>query len=253
MSRLLTAVGRGGPLEGDGVRLVQQLLNRFRPMPMPLLSVDGRMGPRTIHAIEDFQRRVVGMAVPDGVVSPKGPTFRALTGGHPDLERVAWGARVPSAFKRKAIAVARGLEVNPDFLMAAMAFESAETFSPSIRNAAGSGAVGLIQFMATTAKSLGTTIDALAKLTAEAQLDYVAKYFRPWRGRLHSIEDTYMAILYPKAIGKSSEDTLFTKGTRTYSQNALLDANKDGKISIAEAATAVRRKYEKGIRPGHLG
>lgn len=41
--------------------------------------------------------------------------------------------------------------------MAAMAFESGETFSPSIKNAAGSGAVGLIQFMPSTAKALGTS------------------------------------------------------------------------------------------------
>ena len=85
-----------------------------------------------------------------------------------------------------------------------------------MKNAAGSGAVGLIQFMPSTAKSLGTTTDALSQLTAEAQLDFVQKYFQPKQGRLLSIEDTYMAILYPAAIGQPPDHALFSKGTTVY-------------------------------------
>lgn len=40
-----------------------------------------------------------------------------------------------------------------------------------------SGATGLIQFMPSTAKQLGTTTDKLAAMTEVDQLDYVAKYF----------------------------------------------------------------------------
>ena len=41
-------------------------------------------------------------------------------------------------------------------LMAVMSFETGGTFNPGIRNAAGSGATGLIQFMPSTAAGLGT-------------------------------------------------------------------------------------------------
>jgi hypothetical protein len=58
--------------------------------------------------------------------------------------------------------------------MAAMAFETGETFSPSIKNKA-SGATGLIQFMRSTAKGSGTTTAALAEMTAVDQLDFVEK------------------------------------------------------------------------------
>jgi hypothetical protein len=129
------------------------------------------------------------MTTPDGVVSPGGPTFRSLFRGH-GIERLAWGARVSGAFKTGVGSIAKTLELNPDFLMAAMAFETGETFSPSITNAAGSGAAGLIQFTPGTAKALGTTTAALATMTAEAQLEYVGKYFLPKRGRLWTIEDT---------------------------------------------------------------
>ena len=105
--------------------------------------------------------------------------------------------KVSDAFKQKVIQIASDLKVNPNFLMAVMSFESGETFSPSIKNAAGSGAVGLIQFMPATAKQLGTTTAALAAMTAEDQLDFVAKYFRQFKKPLLTIEDVYMAVLLP--------------------------------------------------------
>ena len=70
--------------------------------------------------------------------------------------------KVSQTFKQKLVQIAADLGTNPNFLMAVMSFESGETFSPSIKNAAGSGAVGLIQFMPATAKQLGTSTQALA-------------------------------------------------------------------------------------------
>jgi hypothetical protein len=133
-----------------------------------------------------------------------------------------------------------------------MAFESGETFSPSIRNAAGSGAVGLIQFMPSTAKALHTSTTNLAAMSAEHQLDYVERYFRPYRGRIRTIEDIYMTILYPKAIAKPKDYPLFQAGTVAYRQNRGLDADGDGAVRKYEAAAAVRGKYAKGLRPGFI-
>ena len=77
----------------------------------------------------------------------------------------------------KIVEIAKDLGVNPNYLMAAMSFETGGTFSPAIRSFSGSGATGLIQFMGPTARSLGTTTTALAKMSPEEQLDYVKKYF----------------------------------------------------------------------------
>ncbi|MBL9058487.1 MAG: peptidoglycan-binding protein [Mangrovicoccus sp.] len=78
------AVGHRAANRKDDVRTVQILLNRRlgraaaasgrRP---DLLAEDGRLGPRTQAAILDLQRSI-GMAAPDGVVDPDGPTFRHL-------------------------------------------------------------------------------------------------------------------------------------------------------------------------------
>lgn len=167
---------------------------------------------------------------------------------------IAWSAKVSADFVEKVKKIAAMLrmpsDTGPSDLMACMAWESAETFSPDIKNAAGSGAVGLIQFMPKTAIGLGTTVEALAKLTAVQQLDYVYKYFEPYAGRLKNLGDLYMAILWPAGIGKSDDWVLWDKASRptTFRQNAGLDVNKDDAITRAECVFKVRQKLNKGMQ-----
>ena len=154
-------------------------------------------------------------------------------------------ARSPE-FDAKVNTIANNLDTDPRHLMKAMAFETGGTFDPTEKNKAGSGATGLIQFMPSTAKNLTgadtkeAAIKILEKMTATEQLDYVEKYLKPFKGKLNTVEDVYMAILWPKAVGKDSEYTLFKKGTIAYWQNRGLDVNKDGVITKDEAASKVR-------------
>lgn len=104
---------------------------------------------------------------------------------------VAWGGgKVSPEFKSKVIRISKELKINPNHLMACMAFETAETFSPSIKNGSGSGgATGLIQFMPSTAESLGVNTKTLARMSALEQLDYVKAYYWPYRNKINSLED----------------------------------------------------------------
>lgn len=163
--------------------------------------------------------------------------------------KLAWGTRVSPEFRGEVISICRAFEWTPDhasWLMSCMAFETGETFSPSIKNGAGSGAVGLIQFMPKTAESLGTATYILESMTAEKQLAWVEKYFQPYAPRIKSLADMYMAILLPKYIGKPETEVLFSGGV-AYRQNAGLDLDKDGNITKAEAANHVYQKYIKGL------
>lgn len=166
---------------------------------------------------------------------------------------LAWGKQVSAEFCDRIREIADSLGTDPNYLMACIAFESGETFSPAIKNAAGSGATGLIQFMPGTAQALGTTTEELASMTAEEQLDYVEEYFLPSSGKLTTLEDVYMAILWPAAVGKPLDYVLFEKDDpehpRRYIQNAGLDFDQDGIITKAEAAGKVRKKLEKGLSP----
>lgn len=158
---------------------------------------------------------------------------------------------VSDGFLAKVDDIASDLGVNPNFLMAVMSFETGGTYSPSVKNKAGSGAVGLIQFMSATATGLGTTTQNLAAMTAEVQLDYVARHFKRFKGKLQTIEDTYMAVLYPAAVGKGAAHVLFKKGTTAYKQNSGLDIDGDGVITVGDASDKVRKLL--GGAPGGTG
>lgn len=169
--------------------------------------------------------------------------------------QIAWGSKVSPTFKERVLWIADSLGCSADDLMACMAWESAETFRADIKNAAGSGATGLIQFMPSTARGLGTSTAALAKMTPEDQLRYVYKYFQPYAGRLNNLGDVYMAILWPKGVGKPDHYVLFDRKRTptTFRQNAGLDVNKDGLVTRAECLVKVNEKLAKGLRSEYLG
>lgn len=103
-------------------------------------------------------------------------------------------------------AVAARLGAHPFNLANLINFESAKTFKSDVRNPV-SGATGLIQFMPATAKSLGTTTDALAQLSPVQQMAWVEKYLAQYRSiaPLSTVQALYMAVFYPKAMGWSLE------------------------------------------------
>jgi hypothetical protein len=158
------------------------------------------------------------------------------------------GEHVTPEFKSKVLEISNKLQMDPDDLMAIMAFESG--FDPSRRNKT-SGATGLIQFMDFTAKDLGTTTDELAEMSAVEQLDYVYEYLKDYTGKMNNIQDAYMAVFMPIAVDKSNDFVVGIKGSTdkignvshgsVYSQNSGLDTNKDGKITKEEAASLVEK------------
>lgn len=178
---------------------------------------------------------------------------------------IAWSAKVSPAFATRVVEIAALLKIpdevlngvtvtGADKLMACMAFESGESFSPTIKNGAGAPYYGLIQFGAAAAKDCGTTVEALVKMTAEQQLEYVYLYFKPLTGKLRSVSDLYMKILWPAAVGKPEDFVLWNKDSRptTYFQNRGLDVNKDGNITKGEAASKVIDKLTRGLQPQFL-
>jgi hypothetical protein len=167
--------------------------------------------------------------------------------------RIAWGAHVSAAFRRKVIEIAGRLAMDPNHLMAIMAFETGRSFDPSETNHAGSGATGLIQFMPATARALGTSTASLARMSAIDQLDYVEAYLAPYAGRMQDLPSAYMAVLYPRAVDKEPGYVLFRKGSKAYKLNRGLDLNGDGQITKAEAAAKVAALLAEGLRPGSRG
>ncbi len=165
---------------------------------------------------------------------------------------IAWGKQVSPEFRRKVVAVANRLGLDPNILMAVMAFETGRRFHPATLNRR-SGATGLIQFMPRTAEALGTSTRALAAMTGERQLDFVEKYFRPFAGRMADLPAAYMAVLWPAAVSKPLSHVLFAAPSAAYEQNKGLDSDKDGKVTKAEAAARVQRMLVEGMKPENYG
>ena len=150
--------------------------------------------------------------------------------------------------KLKRMAAERGM--NPDHILNAMAVETAGTFNPQIRNPT-SSASGMIQFMRSTAPELGTTIEAIRRMNATEQLDYVFKYFDTRgarRGRLNTQGAVYAAIGAGHA-GASDESVLMRRGDRGYAGNApTWDVDRNGIIQPFEFAKAAYAKLGAGIK-----
>lgn len=138
-------------------------------------------------------------------------------------------------------------------LMACMHFESGGTFSPSIQNMGGSRYFGLIQFGEAASKDLGYSLDTVRNMSQLEQLEKcVFPYFDMWmrRGKkITQLEDFYLTILYPAAVGKRADEVLFFEGTKVYSQNRGLDINRDGEISIGEISRRLYDVYYAGMEP----
>jgi hypothetical protein len=168
-----------------------------------------------------------------------------------------YGKQVSKGFRDKVVTIASDLNMNPNHLMIIMNFESGGSFDPAQRNLSGSSATGLIQFMPSTAVALGTTTEALAGMTAEAQLDYVKKYYEQSGkvGKIESLDDAYLVVLYPALVGKS-DDKVFgdkdgnTRSQKIYQQNSGFDKNNDGKITKKEIASTIRnqKRLEQGFK-----
>ena len=159
-----------------------------------------------------------------------------------------YNQRIPAAvrhdvdFQRGVYGMSQRLGVSVGDLYAIMDFETGGTFDPAQRNAAGSGATGLIQFMPNTAAGLGTSTDQLASMSRVQQLQYVEQYFRETGVKPGaSLSDLYMAVLFPAAVGKSDDFVLFGNGAmsgfggRAYDQNSGLDKDGNGAVTKGEA------------------
>ncbi|MEO7199051.1 MAG: LysM peptidoglycan-binding domain-containing protein, partial [Dokdonella sp.] len=154
------------------------------------------------------------------------------------ISGVSGNPNVTPQFIAGVEAMAARLGTKPEFIMATMSFETGGSFSPSVKNPV-STATGLIQFLDSTARGLGTSTAQLSRMTSVEQLQYVEKYFTPFTGRLGTLEAVYTAVL----SGSPKPDpntTLFSAGSNAYTQNRGLDLNGDGRITAGEATSKVR-------------
>lgn len=153
--------------------------------------------------------------------------------------------------------VARRLEIRPEWLAAVISFETGGSFDPAQRNHWAmrkaketgkpySGAVGLIQFMPSTARLLGTSPEELERMSFSQQLiGPVTRYFASSVGNMKSLDDVYLKVFYPAAMGKADDYVVGRRDDpgfagRVYEQNAGFDKNADGVVTRGEICATIR-------------
>jgi hypothetical protein len=151
-----------------------------------------------------------------------------------------------TAFIERVKQLAKTFNANPNWFMALFNSETGGSFKSDIYNMGGSGAVGLIQFMPRTAQDLGTSTSFLASLSSVEQLDWVEKYLlrqlaNIGRTAIKDYDDLYLLVFYPVAVGKPDSYTIPLSGIG-YTQNAGIDMNNDGIITVADFKAFIRSK-----------
>lgn len=149
-------------------------------------------------------------------------------------------------FTEKVNNICTELRIEANWLMFVMWFES--RLNPQAVNPI-SGATGLIQFMPSTARGLGTTPDVLKRMNNVQQLDYVLAYLRPYKGRMKTWVDVYLAVFYPRAMGNPN---FVITSDIVAKQNKIFDLNKDLDISVKEIETALRMQIPEKYRKDYL-
>jgi hypothetical protein len=215
---------------------LKKLANGLVPMPegMPFQPAGLNQAFERRNAIGVIDQTMKALEVP--VETPQGTTEQATTtpGGYRLPEEVAQDQE----FLGSVNTLASDFNIPPDDVFRVIEFETAGSWSPSIKNP-GSTATGLIQFLESTARGLGTSTAELAGMTRAQQMEYVRRYLEPYKGRIKNFGDLYMAIHWPAAVGQSETYVMYRQGTAEYTANKNLDTNGDGTVTRGETVASV--------------
>lgn len=146
-------------------------------------------------------------------------------------------------FVNKLIDISRKLQIEPKLLLAVLVNESGTNINPRATNEI--GAAGILQFIPSTARMLGTSTGALLNMNRTQQLDYVYKYFKPHAGKINRIGDIAVLGYVPSYFGQPDGYVVSRRGGSIYNANPHLDVNRDGIITIGD----IKRSFENTSRP----
>lgn len=143
--------------------------------------------------------------------------------------------------------------MNPRDLLLVMFLESG--VNPSAKNSNG-GATGLIQFMPDTLRGMNLSekdVKNFGNKSAEEQLKYVEQYIKGKGRPFHSATEYYHANFFPVTLSRwhgtdpianrnvivVSSKSQDRRERAAYASNTILDANKDGKITVGDLTTVL--------------
>lgn len=157
--------------------------------------------------------------------------------------------------KYKFEQIAKKLQIDVNWLIAVVFFETSKTFSTKIKNNIGS--VGLIQFTADPSTpnykliaGKKYSLNYIQSLDFNQQMDLVYLYYKPYIGKMSNFLDVYLVTFFPLALGKTGSFVLKTtslSASLIAKQNPIFDRNKDGIITRSEIETFFSKWFTPSI------
>lgn len=134
--------------------------------------------------------------------------------------------------------IAKKLGIASNWLLIAMWKESTlQTTAVNKLN----GASGLLQWTRSTAKGLGTSVEAIRKMNYMQQLALVERYFTPYKKYLRNYLDLYLVVFLPKALTMPTDWKFAVPGVSNAELLRLnpIDYDKNGYLDRRDFATYV--------------
>ena len=151
--------------------------------------------------------------------------------------KAKWSKAKPNlseGFYNKVVEISKQIGCDPNELMGLMYSES----GLDSRKSNSIGATGLIQFLPSTAKSLGTTCAALKAMSPEQQLDYVKQHLISCKRQagISSNQKIDRGTLYALVFlpARANKTVLTQRGENYYDQNTALDVDNNGSITKSD-------------------
>src|SRR5690606_5045854 len=147
--------------------------------------------------------------------------------------------RVSEDWLRRLAVMALRNDWDPNALAGTISHESG--FNPSAKNPGGS-ASGLLQWIDSTARSLGTTAEKIRKMSVDEQLPLIERYLHRYGHGVAPLEGAdFMLIGLGKHPRTPFDRVLFRKGEPAYdanvppgSERAVWDLDRDGTVTAEE-------------------
>jgi hypothetical protein len=166
------------------------------------------------------------------------------------MEKASQYVKDTESFETAVRETAAFLDIPPEWLMAVMYSES--RLNPAAVNFKGSGATGLIQFMVPVVRELNVKLGTryymkdIQQMPAHRQMELVRAYLQTVRerhGEFETLTDLYLGILYPRAMRYGDHTVMYARPSLTYTQNAGLDENRDGRVTRTDIDQRMKRLY----------
>lgn len=164
---------------------------------------------------------------------------KGLSNNDPTAVELAEYYQIDVAWARETVKAAKDIGVNPYWLAAVIQLESG--WDPTITNPL-STATGLIQFVEPTARALGTSTEAISRMSVKQQLGLVRRYFsRGFSGR--SSYPTFQSLAMQ----------VFLPGARSWDRSRefpewVQDANPNIR-TVGDYMSKVERRLPPSMRP----